>query len=109
MKRLIRIENGGRAFGCAGCKWTYPVEEFSAESSDFHLRQGFIGHDCDDPRFRVGANANSADHELAVTWEITTQLLADLCGVRGAAAASIQALSGATVAQQGTDDYSGRK
>ncbi len=94
-KRLVWIDSGGvRYFGCAGCKWTFPVQEFSPEFSEAELTEDFHHHSCDDPRFRT---ANAADllpspdsAQLSVD---SSRILEDLCGLKGAVLASIESLS----------------
>jgi PilZ domain-containing protein len=97
MKRLVWIDTYGvRAFGCAGCRWTYPVKEFTPEFCATELREEFCDHDCDDRRFKFEDDGNST---LPVTGDLTAwplnsdQLLRDLCGLKGTVVAGIEAPS----------------
>lgn len=96
MKRLVWIDaNGQRTFGCAGCRWTYPVEEFTPEFSETELREDYLGHDCNHPQFKYDDESST----LAGTVDSFSQpvscaqLLQDLCGLKGNVLASIEALS----------------
>ena len=97
MKRLVWIDASGvRAFGCAGCRWTYPVKEFTPEFSETGLSEDYREHDCNDPRFEFQDDRSST---LPVTTDLTSlslnseQLLQDLRGLKGAVLAGIEALS----------------
>ena len=96
MKRLVWIDASGvRAFGCAGCKWTYPVEEFTPEFSETELREDYLGHDCDNPQFKF--DDESATLAGTVDWTSRPvncdQVLQDLGGLKSKVLASIEALS----------------
>jgi hypothetical protein len=97
MKRLVWIDaNGVRAFGCAGCRWTYRVKEFTPGSSETELSEDFRGHDCDNPRFKF---ENDRSSTLPGTDDLISpsvngdQLMRDLCGLTGTVLAEIEALS----------------
>lgn len=97
MKRLVWIDASGvRAFGCAGCRWTYPVKEFTPEFSETELSEDYREHDCNDPRFefendRSPTQPGTAD--LTPPSVSISQVLQDLCGLKCAVLAGIEALS----------------
>jgi hypothetical protein len=97
MKRLVWIDsNSERAFGCAGCGWTFQVKEFTPEFSETEVREDFRDHDCDDPRFKFDDDRNSmlpVTADLASPSRNSGQILQDLCGLQGAVLAAIKALS----------------
>jgi hypothetical protein len=97
MKRLVWIDAGGvRAFGCAGCRWTYPVKEFAPDFPVTEVREDFRVHDCSSPQFEFEDDRSST---LPGTPDSTPpsvssgQVLQDLCGLKGAVLAGIEALS----------------
>lgn len=97
MKRLVLIDSGEvRTFRCAGCKWTFPVQEFSAGLSEAEIGDDFRDHYCDDPRFRYETTPEQqtlppADSSCPSV--DGTRILQDLCGLKGAVLASIESLS----------------
>lgn len=97
MKRLVWIDASGvRAFGCAGCRWTYPVKEFTPEFSEMEVREDFREHDCKDPRFEYEDDRSptlSGTADLTPSSVNTGQVLRDLCGLKGTVLAGIEALS----------------
>ena len=96
MKRLVWINaNGVSAFGCAGCRWTYPVEEFTPEFSETELREDYRGHDCDNPQFKYDDESSTLAGTVDSTFRLVNcdQVLQDLCGLKGKVLASIEALS----------------
>ncbi len=97
MKQLVWIDaNGVRAFGCAGCRWTYPVKEVTPESSETELSEDFRDHDCDNPRFKFENDQSFTLPGTAVLISPSAnsdQLLRDLCGLKGTVLAGIEALS----------------
>jgi hypothetical protein len=97
LKRLVWIDASGvRAFGCAGCRWTYPVKEFTPEFSETDLRKDYLAHDCNSPRFKYEDDRSPS---LPGTGDLTPpsvscgQVLRDLCGLEGTVLAEIEALS----------------
>lgn len=97
MKRLVWIDvSGVRAFGCAGCRWTYPVKEFAPDFPVTEVREDFRVHDCGSPQFEFGDDRSAT---LPGTADSTPppvssgQVLQDLCGLKGAVLAGIEALS----------------
>jgi PilZ domain-containing protein len=97
MKRLVWADaNGVRGFGCAGCGWIYPVKEFTPEFSETKVREEFQVHDCASPQFKFEDDASSTLPVTAdlASWSLNSgQLLRDLCGLKGAVLAGIEALS----------------
>lgn len=100
MKRLVWNDaNGVRSFGCAGCRWTFSVKEFTPGFSETEVREEFLDHDCDDPRFRPEDNRSlplPRTAELTSPPVNTSQVLQDLCGLQGAVLAAIEALASPT-------------
>jgi PilZ domain len=96
MKRLMWINaNGVRAFGCVGCRWTYPVEEFTPEFSDTDLREKYRSHNCDNPQFKCDDQSTIPAGTVDSTLQLADcdQVLQDLCGLKGKVLASIESLS----------------
>lgn len=97
MKRLVWIDaEGVRAFGCAGCRWTYPVKEFTPEFPETEVREDFRVHDCRNPSFqfeydRTPTQPGTAD--LTPMSVNSGQILQDLCGLKGTVLAGIEAQS----------------
>jgi hypothetical protein len=97
MKRLVWIDASGvRAFGCAGCRWTYPVREFTPEFSETKVREDFRDHDCRNPRFEHESDRTPTQPgtaELPPASVNSGQILRDLCGLKGTVLAGIEAPS----------------
>lgn len=73
------------------------MKEFTREFSETELREAFRDHGCDDPRFSYETKAEQqsppqpADSSRPLVEG--TQILRDLCGLKGAVLASIESLS----------------
>jgi hypothetical protein len=94
MKRLVwSIANGVKAFGCAGCRWSYPVEEFTPEFSETALREDYRGHDCDHPEFKFDNESSTPAGTVDSALVSCDRILQDLCGLKGTVLAEIEALS----------------
>lgn len=73
------------------------MKEFTREFSETELREDFRGHGCDDPRFRYETKPESQTPPQRADSSHPsvdgTQILQDLCGLKGAVLASIESLS----------------
>ncbi len=96
MKRLVLIHSGGvMSFGCTGCVWTFPVQQSSMDFSKAEVSESFRSHHCGDPRFRQSRpEQRKSEHQAPAPADNScATLLRDLCGLKGALAASIELLS----------------